>query len=52
MHAIEQTQKYVPYLSNFIANSWLNDAEDIGQGQKSLNLAYPVMLEIICAKYG
>ena len=32
--------------------SWLNDLEDMGQGQRSLCTAHPLMLLIICAKYG
>ena len=29
---------------------WLNDLEDIGQGQRSLRATHPLMLVIICAK--
>ena len=32
-----------------IANSWLNDLEDIGQGQRSLYATHPLMLVIIWA---
>ena len=40
------------YLSSFTANSWLNDLEDIGKGQSLLQTTHPLMLVIICAKYG
>ena len=40
------------YFSSFIAKSWLNNFEDIGQGQRSSNMTHPLMLVIICAKYG
>ena len=40
------------YFSSFIANLWLNDLEDIGQGQRSLCMTHPIMLVIICAQYG
>ena len=30
--AVELTRQNVPYFSSFIAKSWLNDLEDIGQG--------------------
>ena len=39
-------------LEVFIANSQLNDLEDICQGQISLRTTQPRMLVIICAKYG
>ena len=29
-----------------------NDLEDIGQGQRSLHATHPLMLMMICAKYG
>ena len=35
-----------------IAKSWLNDLEDIGQGQRSLWTTHSLMLVIICAQYG
>ena len=47
-----QTQEDVPYFSSFIAKSWLNDLEDIGQGQRSSYMTNPLMLMMICAKYG
>ena len=50
--AIEQTREDVPHLSSFIAKSWLNGLEDIGQGQKSLCMTHPLMLVVICSKYG
>ena len=31
--AVEWTRQAVPYCSSFIAKSWLNNLEDIGQGQ-------------------
>ena len=37
--AVEQTQQDVSYFSSFVANSWLNDLEDIGQGQRSKVIA-------------
>ena len=40
------------YFSSFIAQSWLNDLEDIGQGQGSLRATHPYRLVIICATYG
>ena len=38
-------------LEVFIANSWQNYLEDMGQSQKSLNVTHLAMLAIICAKY-
>ena len=32
--------------------SWPNDLENIGQGQRSLHATHPLMLMMICAKYG
>ena len=40
------------YFSSFIAQSRLNDLEDIGQGQGSLRATHPYRLVIICATYG
>ena len=40
------------YFSSFIATEWLNDLEDIGQGQRSSHAAHLLMLVIICIKYG
>ena len=40
------------YFSSFIAKSWLNNLEDIGQGQRSWHATHSLMLAIICAKYG
>ena len=42
----------MPYFSSFVAKSWLNYLEDIGQGQRSLCMKYPPMLVIICAQCG
>ena len=42
----------MPYFSRFIAKSWLNDLQDIDRGQRSLHATHPLMLVIICAKYG
>ena len=39
--AVEQTRQDVPYLSSFIAKSWLKDFEDIGQGKRSLCATSP-----------
>ena len=39
----------MPYFGHFIAKSWLNDVEDLGQGQRSLCEAQPLMPVIICA---
>ena len=47
--AVEQTRKHVPYYTSFVANSWLNDLEDIGQAHRSLCATHPLMLVIICA---
>ena len=52
VRAVAQTRPDVPYCSSFIAKSWLNDLQDIGQGQRSLCATYPLMLVIICAWYG
>ena len=49
--AIEWTQD-ATYFSSFIAKSWMNDLEDICQGQQSLCATHPLMLVIISAKYG
>ena len=32
--------------------SQLNNLDDIGQGKRSLHATHPLMLIIICAKYG
>ena len=45
--AVEWTQQDVPYFSSFIANSWLNDLEDIGQGQRSLHKTNPVGSKVV-----
>ena len=50
VHAVERTAQDNPYFSSFIAKSWLNDLEDIDQGQRSLHATHPLMLVIICAK--
>ena len=49
--AVEQSGQVVPYFSSFIAKSWPNDFEDIGQGQRTLHATHPFMLVIICATY-
>ena len=46
--AVERIRQDVPYLNSFIAKSWLNDLEDMGQGQRSLCVTHPLMLVIIC----
>ena len=38
--AVERTQQDVPYFSSFIKKSWLNDLEDISQGQRSLCITH------------
>ena len=40
--AIEQTDQDMPYFSSFIAKSWLNDIEDINQGQRSMHLRHTI----------
>ena len=50
VHAVERTWQDVPYFSSFVAK-WLNDLDDIGQGQKLLHRTHPLMLVFICAKY-
>ena len=52
VHAVEQTWQDVPYFSSSTAKSWLNYLEDIGHGQRSLNVTHPPMLVVICAQYG
>ena len=52
VHAAEGTQQDVPYFISFIAKSWLNDLEDIGQRQRSLYTTHSLMIRIICVKYG
>ena len=47
--AVERIPKDVAYFSNFIINPWLNDLEDITQGQRSLCATHLLMLVIICA---
>ena len=51
-HVVEQTRQDVLYFNSFIAKSWLNDLEDIGHSERSLHVTHPLMLVIICAKYG
>ena len=41
----------VTYFSSFIANSQLNNLDDIGQSQRSLRATHPLILVIINAKY-
>ena len=48
---IEHTRQDVPYSSSFIAKFWLNDLEDIGQGQMLLHATHHLMLVMICGKY-
>ena len=50
--AEERTRPDVPYISSFIAKSWLNDLADIGQGRRSLHATHPLIPVIIYAKYG
>ena len=50
-HDVEWTRRDVPYSSCFIANAWLNDLEDIAQGQRSLHITHPLILLVIFAKY-
>ena len=38
--------------SSFVANSWLCDIEDIGQGQMALPATYRPLLGFICVGYG
>ena len=52
VHAVEWTWQDVPYFNSFIANSWLKDLKDICESQRSLCMTHPLMLVIICAKYG
>ena len=47
--AVGWTRQDVPYFSSFIAKLWLNDLEDIGQGQRLLHTTHPLMLVVICA---
>ena len=48
----ERKLQNLPYFGRFIAKSWLNDLEDVGQGQKSLYMTHLLTLVVICAKYG
>ena len=50
--AVKRTWQDVTYFSSYIAKSWLNDIQDIGQGQRSLCMTHPLMIVIICAWYG
>ena len=34
-----------------ITNSWLDDLEDIDQGQRSQRMGHPLLIMVICAKY-
>ena len=52
IHSVKQTRQDVPYFSSFIAKEWLNNLEDICQGQRSLCMKHPLMPVIICARYG
>ena len=52
VHAVEWTRLNLQYFWSFIAKTWLNDLEDIGQDQKSLHTMNLLMLVMICAKYG
>ena len=42
----------MPNFSSFIAKLYLNDLEDISQDQRSLCMTHPLMIVVICAKYG
>ena len=44
--AVERTWEDVPYYGSFIANSWLNDLKDTGQGQKSSHATHTLILVI------
>ena len=46
---VERTWQDVPYFSSFIAKSWLNDLEDIGQGQRLVHVTHLLMPVITCA---
>ena len=48
LHRMDTTMSY---FCSFIARSWLNDLEDIGQGKRSLHTTHSLMLVIIFAKY-
>ena len=45
--AVEQTRQDVMYLNSFIAKSWLNDLEDMSQGERSWCATHPLMVVII-----
>ena len=45
--AVERIWEDVPYYSSFIANSWLNDLKDTGQGQKSSHATHTLILVIV-----
>ena len=49
-HTIESY--WIPSETSFIAKSWPNDLEVIGQGQRSSHATHLLMLVIICTKYG
>ena len=51
-HAVELTRKDMLCFSSFIANSWLNDLEGIGQGQRSFCATTPLMPATIFAQNG
>ena len=50
--AAERTRQEVLRFGNFIAKSWPNDLEYIWQDQRSLRATHPLILVIICVKYG
>ena len=49
--SVRQTRQDVPYFTNFITNSWLDDLEYMSQGQRSLTATHLLMLMFICAKH-
>ena len=49
--AVGRTRQYVTYFSSFIANSWLNDLEYVGQRERSLCATHPLMIVSIYAQW-
>ena len=48
----ESIQNCRHYRADRFSKSRPNDLENIGQGQRSLHVTHPLMLMMICAKYG
>ena len=46
-HPVERTRQDVPYFSSFIAKSWLNGLDAIGQVQRSLCTTQPLMWSFV-----